>query len=421
VNRDEKEVVEEIKQVVENQVTRMISNGEMREKTGEYILGGGDEAGVYYVNTHKMDENQNMSEGFPTRGIMSVKNTAIERLGDFVDFKANRGMQSLTTYLQDTKSLLQMIDQKNKAGPISDDLNWLSADMKSMYQNMPGEESEAGCREYLDSRRLEPGEPSTDSIIECLNICQESNVFVFLDKLHRQVSGHATGQKQAPSVAYQGAGRVERRALNTPRELVFNNHSGRILSKEKNDPLFWSVRDLLDFFKRYIDDVLSLFRGNQAKWFINIMNSICPGVVEFTFEFSENSIIFLNTRLILNRDEKQIDVDYHVKPTNKQLFLHYRSCHPEHVFRATVYSQALLGKTVCSYPDWCERYMQRLRVKFIEQEYPEKLIVEQFDRVRKLSREDILYKQKDMKKIAKGKRDEVLSGGHSQPSKSAIP
>ena len=76
-----------------------------------------------------MDENQNMSEGFPTRGIMSAKNTAIERLGDFVDFKVNKGMQLLPTYLQDTKSLLQMIDQKNKTGPISDDLNWLSADM----------------------------------------------------------------------------------------------------------------------------------------------------------------------------------------------------------------------------------------------------------------------------------------------------
>jgi hypothetical protein len=162
-------------------------------------------------------------------------------------------------------------------------------------------------------------------------------VFVFLDKLYRQVSGHATGQKQATSVA-----------------------------------------------------------------------CICPGVVEFTFEFSKNSIIFLNTRLILNRDTKQIDVDYYVKPTNKQLFLHFRSCHPEHVFRATVYCQAMLGKTVCSYPEWCERYMQRLRVKFIEQEYPEKLIDEQFERVRKLSREQILYRKKDTHK-AKSKAKEMRS------------
>ena len=110
-------------------------------------------------------------------------------------------MQSLSTFLKDTKTLLQMIDEKNKSGPISDDINWLSADMKGMYQNMPEEESEAGCREYLDSRTPSPGEAYTESVIECLNICQKNNVFEFMDTLYRQVSGHATGQKQAPSVA----------------------------------------------------------------------------------------------------------------------------------------------------------------------------------------------------------------------------
>ena len=116
------------------------------------------------------------------------------------------------------------------------------------------------------------------------------------------MSGHATGQKQAPSVACQGAGRIERRALNKPREIVYNDYSGRILSRGKDDPIFWSVRDMLDWFKSDIDDVLSPFRGDreQAKWFISVFNSICPGVVEFTLTFSTTSIIFLKTRLILN-------------------------------------------------------------------------------------------------------------------------
>ena len=238
-------------------------------------------------------------------------------------------------------------------------------------------------------------------------ICQKNNFFQFMDKLYRQVSGHATGQKQAPNVACQGAGRIERRALSMPREVVHNAHSGRILSKDKDDKLFWSTRDLLDWFKRYIDDILALFRGNldQAKWFISILNSICPGVVEFTFEFSTTSIVFLNTRLILNRELKQTDVDYYVKPTNKQLFLHYRSCHPEHVFKATVYSQALLGKTVCSYDEWCERYMQQLRVKFLQQEYPAALVDEQFEKVRKLDRDTLIYKKKDKTKQKRKARE----------------
>ena len=78
--------------------------------------------------------------------------------------------------------------------------------MKGMYQNMPESDSEAGCREYLDKRKLAPGDPTTENVIECLNICQKNNFFQFMDKLYRQVSGHATGQKQAPSVACQGQG-----------------------------------------------------------------------------------------------------------------------------------------------------------------------------------------------------------------------
>ena len=73
----------------------------MRESTAEYIIGGGDKPGVYYENvkTHKMDENHNMSDGFPTRSIMSVKNTVIERLGDYVDFKVNKGILEYFTSL----------------------------------------------------------------------------------------------------------------------------------------------------------------------------------------------------------------------------------------------------------------------------------------------------------------------------------
>ena len=84
----------------------------------------------------------------------------------------------------------------------------------------------------------------------------------------------------------------------------------------------------------------------------------------------------------------------------------------EHVFRATVYSQALLGKTVCSYDEWCERYLQQLRVKILQQEYPEKLIDEQFEKVRKLDRKNLIYKKKDKEKQ---KRNEILFSSNLQP------
>ena len=110
---------------------------------------------------------------------------------------------------------------------------------------MPMELCETGIREYLDGRPQKAGNPSTDNVIKCLRICQENNIFEFMGKFYRQTRGSAIGQKQAPAVACLGAGILERRALNTPRTLVYNQPSGRILSKPASDPTFWSVRDLV--------------------------------------------------------------------------------------------------------------------------------------------------------------------------------
>ena len=88
-------------------------------------------------------------------------------------------------------------------------------------------------------------------------------MFEFKDQLYRQKKGHATGQKQAPPVACQGAGIVEREFLNTPRDIVFDE-SPKVLSKSSDDPIFWSVRDMAEDWSRFIDDVLIFF--NFFQW-----------------------------------------------------------------------------------------------------------------------------------------------------------
>jgi hypothetical protein len=153
--------------------------------------------------------------------------------------------------------------------------------------------------------------------------------------------------------------------------------------------------------------MLCLFNGNEAQavWLINIFNQICPGQVKFTFEFSECSTIFLNLKLILNRDTDRIDIDYYVKPTNKQLFLHFRSCHPKHVFKAIVYNQALLPTMVCSKLEWRDQYLQNLREKFTQQEYPAELIDQEFERAKTMNRKDLIMKKKNQKKPEKKKAE----------------
>jgi hypothetical protein len=77
---------------------------------------------------------------------------------------------------------------------------------QNMYNNMPRELSHVGVREYLESRPQRREQPSADSVISILNLCAENNTFQFKEKIHKQKSGFAIGQKYSPPAACLGAG-----------------------------------------------------------------------------------------------------------------------------------------------------------------------------------------------------------------------
>ena len=327
-------------------VDKIVSIGHMKENTAEYVKSKTKETkpGAYYEQpkTHKFDEdNHKMSEGFPARGIISCNKTPTEALQDFIDFKTNPAMKSLPSFMKDTKHFIQIVEEVEE---VTDDVSIVTADIDNMYMKMPLELSEQGIREYFDKQNSDGNEMNTDEIIEGLELCQDNNIFEFKEKLYKQKIGHATGQKQAPPVACRGAGIVERKFLNLPRDIV-SDSSPHILSKPKQDPVFWSVKDLTAFWGRFIDDVFSLFRGNreQAEWYFQKLSSLYPGQVNFTWEFSETGAISLNVEVFLNKEKEIFETKYYFKPSNKRLFLNYRSNHPNHTFGSIVYSQALQG------------------------------------------------------------------------------
>ena len=157
------------------------------------------------------------------------------------------------------------------------------------------------------------------------------------------------------------------------------------------------------FYTRFIDDKLAAFLGskNQAEEFVTWMNSLLPGL-HFTFEWSDKSIKFLNVELLVTPDG--LETNMFVKPTNPQLYLHYTSAHPPHVFRAIIYGQALNVKMICSKQDFVQQHFYNLRNKFEERGYPTELIDSELNRALNLDRADLL------------KPKVYPRGGHLHPS-----
>ena len=138
----------------------------------------------------------------------------------------------------------------------------------------------------------------------------------------------------------------------------------------------------------------------MAQMFFEKLNGLYPQV-QFKFEFSETSAIFLDIEISLNRETKKIETKIYVKPSNKQTFLNYRSNHPPHVFKSLIYSEALRAVMICSQKEWAIEYLTHLREKFLAQEYPEYLINEQFLKALEVDRKDLLFRQNSQKRKKK--------------------
>ena len=105
--------------------------------------------------------------------------------------------------------------------------------------------------------------------------------------------------------------------------------------------------NLIKFWRRYIDDILGIWRGTeqQFKQFISNLNSITlPYGIKFDKTKIGKSINFLDTTLYLEKDDSgkwKIQHSLYRKPTDAVRFLRRDSFHPPHIFKSVLYSQYL--------------------------------------------------------------------------------
>jgi hypothetical protein len=390
-NKDVYEVIEndlgtQIKAQNDALVDAMIINDEIPVKVGTFLKDGQCKLSKFYhlTKTHKIPSNLEDpspwldQNGLPVRGIVAGIGSPTERLSGFVDHFLQPGMQGLDSFLRDTKHTLKIIEDFNEKideGQVDmEGVAIVSMDVESMYSNMSEELATEAVKEYLESRiYLQDGDDvSANSILMALDLCLKNNHFTFNKKVYKQISGVGTGLKLAPTYACLGMGKFEKILFNSNQDLL-----ERIL-----------------LWKRYIDDVLMLFRGSKSECecLVNWLNSLLPGVVKFKFDFSFHEVEFLDLRISI--ENGRLKTNIFVKETNKQLFLDFNSNHPEHCKSSIPYSQALRVIERCSSLDEAENHLSNLQTKFEDRNYPADLISEQFDRARKRDRNMLINQQK---------------------------
>ena len=143
--------------------------------------------------------------------------------------------------------------------------------------------------------------------------------------------------------------------------------------------------------KCFIDDMILAVNctGQKAKYFVRWLDTLDPSL-KFTFEWSnEKKDNYWDVTLVM--EDGKLETERHVKPTNPQLFLQYTSNHPQSVFKAIVYGQAITVRTICSKQEFVDKHMKSLKEKFIQRGYPLEMVESDVARGSLLTRAALSY------------------------------
>ena len=162
----------------------------------------------------------------------------------------------------------------------------------------------------------------------------KNNFFEFDSKIKQQISGTAIGTRFPPPYAC----------------IFMDKFETGFLTTQNLKPWVWL---------RYIDDIFYVWTHGEEKLydFLSCLNESHPNL-KFTYEYSIERINFLDVIVKNERDEFVTDLYY--KATDWHQYLHYDSCHPDHMKKLSVYSQGLRIKCLCSDGHKLQKHLKKL-------------------------------------------------------------
>ena len=238
------------------------------------------------------------------RPIVSSCGSPTENISQFIDYWLQPHMKSLPSYIKDTTQLINELRELS----VELDTYLVTIDVKSLYTCIPHSEGIQACTEALrKSKENNPSQPNTEVLACLLELVLKNNLFEFDGVYYKQLQGTAMGTKLAPAYANIFMGQLEQ----------------NILSHISIKP---------SFYKRFIDDILILWPHSEAdlKTFLASLNDFHPSI-KFTYEYNKNRITFLDLDIYKGPDfptTHKLDLETHIKPTNRQAYIHAHSHHP---------------------------------------------------------------------------------------------
>ena len=227
----------------------------------------------------------------------------------------------------------------------------VSFDVVSLFTNVPVDLAVKVAHERLsvDTSLVERTALSADQVANLLRFCLDATFLAYRGELYQQSFGTAMGSPVSVTVA----------------NLVMEDVESRALSTHPVPPPFW---------KRYVDDTLTVLPQDEVQHFHEHLNSI-EATIQFTIEMeSEGTLPFLDTR-ITHHTDGSLSTTVFRKSTHTDKYLDFQSHHPlahKVAVARTLFNRA---EKICSdFPD-TEKEKDHVAKALQNNGYPRRLVV----------------------------------------------
>ena len=255
-------------------------------KTYDSIYPSGSQPGKLYglCKIHKKD--------FPFRPVVSMIGTAEYNLAKYLDSVIKPHIPS-NYMLNSTNSFLERL--KTFCFKPTDTL--ISFDVESLFTNVPLQETINMIADHVFLSENKPAY-TKDTFIRLLQRAT-SGLFLYQNKLFKQVDGVTMGSPLGPTIA----------------NFCLANYENKLLSNTKTGTK-------PELYLRYVDDIFCIFRkDNSYEPFLQELNNLHKNL-RFTFELGPDKLPFLDTLVSIPKvDDGHISTEVYRKPTFTGLIL----------------------------------------------------------------------------------------------------
>ena len=326
-------------------------------------------AGETYFNPslkiHKMNVDDIIPGCGPPSRLITCLQDGVMRRNDI--FVANKWLKPLQNdfckdIVQDSMEILQWLNDVNENNGTDEkkDFKPFTFDFTSLYDSLTPELVREAVKHAIHECKPLWDDKFVHWLLSLIDLSMEAGFGKFDNKWYRPKTGIPTGGNISVQIANIA---------------VFYAIKFSLYSNED------MMKDIVST-KRFIDDGTGIFSGSMEEFnswkeeFTDKLKKFKLYIKDGDWDVAFNAgemVHILDIYFGFDHDGALI-TDLYRKETDSRGYLHFNSCHPNHVFSSIVYSQALRLKRIVSNTSMLDKHLNEMENDFLSAKYPKQMV-----------------------------------------------